>query len=191
MLRACLLLAFLAALATVPAALATIEPIHRCRTADGIPTFSDRPCRALGARADLPGRPGRAGQRLFVSTAPFGCPGRTPQALLGALRSAIDSGDANHVAGLYDWRGVSQRGAGPLLRRLQHIARRPSVEIALESPQAGAFDYIDGVMVPVAAPPPDAGSRVRVDQYQYPDGGPIVSEYFSLSGKRGCYWLAF
>ena len=57
-----------------------------------------------------------------------GC-SRSVQDLVHALGSALQAGDANQVAGVYDWAGMSTANGYRVMERLEAIARRPLVDL--------------------------------------------------------------
>lgn len=103
----------------------TRAEVRRCVTPNGQTIFTDRKCDEVNAvervpRAEVPGasRLPRAG----------GC-ARTLQDLVFELTSAIDSRDANRLAGVYHWPGTSAAAGYRIWLQLDAIANRPLVDI--------------------------------------------------------------
>lgn len=145
-----LLLACLAL--SLPAA-AHAQTVQRCIGADGRAVYTDQSCQAIGATARLPSAAaGSHGRRLFNG----GCP-RVLSQLVGEIGAAIEGGDVNRLAGVYDWSGVSQASASRLLDRLEAIVARPLVDIAPVYPDRGpAYTPEAPLILPEAPPAADA-----------------------------------
>ena len=122
------LLAMFAASALAPAPAAA--QVTRCERPDGSAAFTDRGCAAVGAveRAAGGDRPGR---RMYRG----GC-ARNVQDLLFEMTSAIDSRDANRLAGVYHWTGMSSRGAVTVMSQLDDVVNKPLVDIVPVLPSA-------------------------------------------------------
>lgn len=129
-------------LATVAAPWAT--PAHaevrRCTGADGGEIYTDRRCQDIGATDRVPrASTGQTAARFYRG----GC-ARNLQDLIYELTAAIDSGDANRVAGFYDWVGMSSSTGFAVMKRLDAIAKRPLVDVQPvypRNPDAEAGDY--------------------------------------------------
>ena len=65
---------------------------------------------------------------------------RNLQDLLFEMTTAIDGGDANRLASVYHWAGMSSRGATAVMKRLDVVVGRPLVDIV--------------PVIPELAPPP-------------------------------------
>ena len=77
--------------------------VRRCTTTDGTLVYTDRKCEDIGGRE----RPVIAATAGTGMSRARGMCARSVQDLVYSLGSAIQSGDANQVAGLYDWTGMS------------------------------------------------------------------------------------
>ena len=98
--------------------------VRHCVAADGTSIFTDRRCEDIGAV--------QRRQQTPVDTAArplrVGCP-RTLQDLVFEVSNAIDTGDANRLAGVYAWSGMSTSAGYALMDRLQAIVDRPLVDV--------------------------------------------------------------
>src|SRR5690606_5032436 len=101
--------------------------VRRCTAADGTEVYTDRRCEDIGASARA-SRPASEVGNLLGSRWRATCP-RSVQDLSWAVDDAIRAGDANRLAGLYDWSGMSTGNAYRLMDRLQAIAQRPLVDV--------------------------------------------------------------
>lgn len=164
------------AFAPTPAA----AQVTRCERPDGSAAFTDRGCAAVGAAERAAGgdRPGR---RMYRG----GC-ARNVQDLLFEMTSAIDARDANRLAGVYHWTGMSSRGAVDVMARLDDVVRKPLVDIVQVLPSArqpawfaaeggepdGANGWasVDTATVSIGGPaaPAVGGPSVSTRDYQYP-----------------------
>lgn len=190
-----------ALLAAMPAAppLEAAQSINRCESASGGLVFTDQQCHLLGTAYRIDGhvdpvrraRPGphRPGTMPRGFRFGVGCAARTPEGMLGAVRIAIESGDVNQLAGLYDWNGAHRGPAMGVVRRMQNLVKRdlPSVE----------FDYPDHEpsVWPVEAEAPARPARTAlpdlvVANNAWGDGSSTTGERFSLRRESGCIWLA-
>lgn len=97
--------------------------VRRCEAGDGTAVFTDRRCTAVGATAAATPT-GGSGARLHRS----GC-ARTVQDLMFEVSMAIDARDANHLASVYHWAGMSGRSANAVMDRLGRLVRRPLVDV--------------------------------------------------------------
>lgn len=100
--------------------------IRRCVGPDGAAVFTDRRCEDIGSVDSLPRAPAAAAGAKGGYRG--GC-ARSLQDLVFQMTSAIDSHDANRLAGVYHWTGMSGRSGYSVLERLDAIARRPLVDI--------------------------------------------------------------
>lgn len=100
--------------------------IRRCVGADGAAVFTDRRCEDIGSADSLPRAPAAAAGAKGRYRG--GC-ARSLQDLVFQMTSAIDSHDANRLAGVYHWTGMSGSTGYSVLERLDTIARRPLVDI--------------------------------------------------------------
>ncbi|ODU47803.1 MAG: hypothetical protein ABS98_12335 [Lysobacteraceae bacterium SCN 69-48] len=177
MLRFALMLFLLALLAPMREASAQVR---HCVTPDGTRLYTDRRCADMGAVDELrlP-----ALETSAVSSRRPVC-ARSVQDLAYALEDAIRSGDANRIAGLYDWAGMGTANANRVMNRLQDIAGRDLVDV--QQVHAGARRETTD---PWLAPPP-AGPPVglRVEQVQA-NGHTPARASFGLRQRMGCWWV--
>ncbi|MGH8084366.1 MAG: hypothetical protein ACREPV_03725 [Lysobacter sp.] len=189
--------------------------VSRCERGDGSAAFTDRRCAEIGAVANETPRDDRAGSRRFYRG---GC-ARNVQDLIFEMSTAIDAGDANRLASVYHWAGMSSRTATPVMTRLDALVQRPLVDIVPVLPPAprqvtlsawsgpdasddsGFIAAADSVGGPAAATATAAG-------YQYPstiaaDAGPVAlrvvqtldngstpsETVFDLHRHFGCVWI--
>ena len=166
--------------------------VRQCIGADGALVYTDRKCVDIGASE----RPvsdtgvGISGQRLYRG----GC-ARSVQDPVYSLGNAIQSGDANQIAGVYDWGGMSTANAYRLMTRLDAIARRPLVDV--QPMYSGGvneygydvveFDKDTGALVSKPSRKPRLVG-VRVDQ-TLADGTTPSRTVFGLRQQLGCWWV--
>lgn len=187
------------AFAFLPLLLACLLPsraaqaqVRQCIGGDGALVYTDRRCADIGAseRPATDAAIGMPGQRLSRG----GC-SRSVQDLVYALGSAIQSGDANQVAGMYDWAGMSTANGYRLMARLDAIARRPLVD--LQPVYAGGaneygydiieFDDETGAVVSKPQRKPRL-IGLRVEQ-TLADGSTPSRTVFGLRRHLGCWWV--
>ena len=177
-------------LATVPAprvaagsTVADPPGLVRCRSADGTPVFTDRPCDLLDARP-VPEGPDTATPTTGTELAPVArdC-ARRPEALLEPVREALGLADGNRLAALYDWSGRSSGGAVATLDRLEALAATPGVDARLVHSARGSGD--PDLAAEAAEAPPD---RLEV-ALRAPEPAPAIAS-FRLVRRAGCWWLA-
>lgn len=201
-----LVLAFLALTHTPPAQ----AQVRRCALPDGKTVFTDRRCEELGAAERLP-REGSAASGVRRSYR-GGC-ARNLQDLFYEVTSAIDGRDANRLASVYHWAGMSSADAYRTLARLDGIAQRPLVDLVPVTPaepdsepmappawttsavaplpSSAATD--DNLDLPAfdAAPlsrAPRAPVALRVEQ-TLANGTTPSRTVFGLRRHLGCWWL--
>lgn len=186
---ALLLCLFLVCLFT-PAAHAQVR---HCTAADGSLVYTDRKCDDIGAS-----------ERAAISPMYRGyAPGsryrnvcaRTVQDLVYSFSSALQSGDANQVAGVYDWAGMPTSSAYQVMSRLDAIARRPLVDV--QPMYAGGsnahgddvieFDEGTGEVV-AKAPRKPRLIGLRVEQ-TLANGSTPSRTTFGLRQRMGCWWV--
>ncbi len=147
----------------VPTAAHAQSQIRRCTAPNGTVIFTDKSCEDAGGSERRP-QTGVAGSLGSKSTI-RGCP-RSLRDLVFEVSSAIDARDANRLAGVYHWTGMSGRGSVGILSRLDAIAQRPLVQITPVMPaprvrlDAGSGLTVSGNLDPsrVAAAAPAAGT---------------------------------
>lgn len=178
MLRLPVLLLLLACLAPTRE---TPAQVRHCVAADGTRLYTDRRCADLGASDDLrlPASAPAPASRLRTVCA------RSVQALAYALDDAIRSGDANRIAGLYDWAGMGTANASQVMSRLQEIAAREVVGV--REVRRGERRSADaGTYLPSAPDGPPIG--LRVEQVQA-NGHTPAHASFGLRHRMGCWWV--
>ena len=119
----CLILALLAAAAWWPAH--ADAQVRRCTGADGNPVYTDRPCEYIGAVERVP----HALAGLAMSARRYGGCARNVRDLVYEMTAAFDARDANRLAGVVHWAGMSTRTAYGLMGRLDALAKRPLMDI--------------------------------------------------------------
>lgn len=184
--------------------------VRRCVTPTGQAIFTDRKCTDVGATERLPRSSVEMPTRMYRG----GC-ARNLQDLVFEITTAIDSQDANRLAGVYHWPGMSGSTAYQVWSRLDTIVRRPLVDIAPVMPAArveaapvlpppALQDPADGMAVaasaqpaPVAAPDPQlypqtairrAPVALRVEQTLVGSATPART-VFGLVRHFGCWWV--
>ena len=170
--------------------------IRRCVADNGTLIYTDRSC----ADVDAIERPGQAngGRAVSARGRMPGCM-RNVRDLLYELTAAIDNRDVNQLAGVYDWAGMSSRGAYRIMAHLAVIADRPLVDanVILPTPQISV--QADGSTTVSGSLAADvvAGARVdrtpvaiRIDQ-TLANGSTPSRTVFGLRRRMGCWWITF
>lgn len=177
MLRLVPLLLLLACLA--PPRMASAQVRH-CIAADGSRLYTERRCADLGAADELRlpalGTPAAHSRRPLCA--------HSVQDLAYALEEAIRSGDANRIAGLYDWAGMGTANANRVMNQLQAIAKREVMEVR----QVHAGDRWEAVDPWLAPPPSGPPIGLRVEQVQA-NGHTPARASFGLRQRMGCWWV--
>ena len=166
--------------------------VRQCIGGDGDLVYTDRKCEDIGGR-DRPASPAAAG--IGNAYAYRGGCARSVQDLVYSLGSAIQSGDANRIAGVYDWAGMSTSNGYRLMARLQAIASRPLVDV--QPMYAGGtneygydvveFDEETGAVVDKPARKPRLVG-LRVEQ-TLANGSTPARTVFGLRQHLGCWWV--
>jgi hypothetical protein len=174
---ALLILVALAACGTLHAA-----SVHRCIGEHGEIAFSETRCasgREIAATTDTDMTPTtrRSAPEPRIPTSPT-CPA-TPDALRDRIAEAFARRDANTLAGVMRWDGVSGGAANARMRELVELTQQPltGVELGGEAIEASLGDQ--------PAPAPATLVTVRT-------GGLASSESereFRVTQAGGCYWL--
>ena len=155
--------------------------VRRCTTSEGVEVFTDRRCTDIGATERLPREAGAAGaMRLRRS----GC-SRNLQDLVYEMTAAIDARDANRLAGVYHWVGISAGTSAGLMERLEAIAQRPLVDIVPITPGMGADD---AGYYPTTIPAREPPVALRVEQ-TLANGSTPSSTVFGLRRHFDCWWI--
>ena len=187
-----ILLPFLLLLALLVPLRVAHSQVRQCIGGDGALVYTDRKCEDLGAteRPASQAVIGLPGQRLYRG----GC-SRSVQDLVYALGRAIQSGDANQIAGVYDWAGMSTANGYRLMARLEAIAKRPLVDVQpMYSDGANEYGYdiieFDDETGAVVSKPPRKPRLVglRVEQ-TLANGTTPVRTVFGMRQHLGCWWV--
>lgn len=162
---------------------------------NGTLVYTDRRCQDIGAteRLSSNGIAGIAGSSVYRGCA------RSVQDLAYSLGNAIQNGDVNELAGLYDFSGASTASGYRLMERLMLVATRPLVDVqpmyagggdAYGDPHAGIIEFDqEGAIVPRAAPRPRL-IGLRVEQTLANNSTPSRT-VFGLRKNMGCWWIHF
>ena len=164
--------------------------VRRCNLPDGSLIYTDRQCADIGAteRANpvVPAS-GAYQRRMFCAN--------NPQELADNLAAAVQSGDANRIASLYDWTGMGSRGANAVMDRLQAIADRSLVDVQVvhsrtsdpdaDTPQR--FDESSGQLL-APAPRPSRILGLQLSQVQK-NGYTPINTRFGMHRRMDCWWL--
>ncbi|QSX78598.1 DUF4124 domain-containing protein [Agrilutibacter solisilvae] len=129
--------------------------VRRCETPSGQTVFTDRKCTDIGATQRVPNVAGNTPARMYRG----GC-ARNLQDLVFEITTAIDAKDANRLAGVYHWAGMSGTAGYQVWSRLDTIARRPLVDIVPVMPSAPP------VSIPLP-PPPAESAAAPADPLSY------------------------
>lgn len=169
--------------------------VRRCTAGDGSLVYTDRKCDDIGATERLAST-GISG--LYGSHVYRGC-ARSVQDLTYSLGNAIQSGDVNQLAGLYDFSGASTTSGYRLMDRLSLIAKRPLVDVqpmysggsdAYDNPYAGIVEFDeDGAVIPRRTVKPQL-IGLRIEQ-TLANGSTPSRTVFGLRKNMGCWWVHF
>lgn len=167
--------------------------VRHCTAADGSLVYTDRKCDDIGAveriaPSPMSGGSAMAGRYRNVCA-------RTVQDLVYSLSSALQSGDANQVAGVYDWAGMATSSAYQVMSRLDAIAKRPLVDVQ-PMYSGGTNAYGDDVVEfdestgQVISRPPRKPRLIglRVEQ-TLANGTTPTRINFGLRQRMGCWWV--
>lgn len=167
--------------------------VRHCIASDGTSVYTDRRCDAIGA-SDGFGPASPAAEGHSTSSLRNVC-ARSVQDLAYALDEAIRSGDANRIAGLYDWAGMGSSNAFRLMKRLQAVARRPLVDVLpMYTPgDVDAYGYDAGYGAVEAAAEETVTRKprlvgLRVEQ-TLSNGSTPSHVVFGLRKHLGCWWV--
>ena len=166
--------------------------VRQCIAADGTQVYTDRKCDDIGGRERLPAAAagGMASARGYRASC-----ARSVQDLAYSLSNAIQSGDANQIAGVYDWTGMSTDTGYRLFARLEALAKRPLVDVQPVY-AGGTNEYGDAVIQfddatgDVVSTPPQKPRLVglRVEQTLGSSATPSRT-VFGLRKSMGCWWV--
>lgn len=174
--------------------------INRCESADGTLVFTDQQCHLLGVAYGLDGasepvrraRPGmqRVGAAAGGMRFGIGCAARSPEGMLTAVKRAIESGDVNQLAGLYDWNGADRGHAMGIVRRMQRIVKRDLLTVEFDYADYAPTFTFQNASLDIGRPARPALPGVVVAHYAWGEGGASQGERFSMTRDAGCIWLA-
>lgn len=167
--------------------------VRRCTAGDGSLIYTDRKCDDIGAteRAYTPGVSSIGGGRFNRGCA------RSVQDLAYSLGNAIQAGDVNQLAGVYDFTGASTKSGYRLMERLAMIAKRPLVDVQpmysggsdpYSYPDIVEFDQDGGVIQRPVVKPRLIGLRV---EQTLANGSTPSRTVFGLRKNLGCWWVQF
>jgi hypothetical protein len=169
---------------TLPPPRQASAQVRRCTAADGTSIFTDRKCADIGATERLPGAASAGntgGLRLYRR----GCAGNL-QDLVYEMTTAIDARDANRLAGVYHWVGISSSGATSVMGQLEAVVRRPLVDIVPVARSTGneEQDAYYPSTIPRRSPP----IALRVEQ-TLANGSTPSRTVFGLQRHFNCWWI--
>jgi len=107
--------------------------------------------------------------------------------LMFELSAAVESGDVNRVAGLYDWHGMSASASRDVMGRLEAMVRRTLVDVLAVYPAPPVSADELAWLAPPAIQEPVA---LRVEQ-TLGDGATPASTTLSMRKRMGCWWVVF
>ena len=155
--------------------------VRRCTGPDGTTVFTDRRCADIGGVERLPREGATGGVRQ-----PYrgGC-ARNLQDLVFEITTAIDSHDANRLASVYHWTGMSSAQAYAVLARLDGVVKRPLVDITPVLPASA--EGVDGVLYPQTTVR-RAPVGLRIEQ-TLANGSTPSHAVFGLHRHLDCWWI--
>jgi hypothetical protein len=169
--------------------------VRRCTASDGNLIYTDRKCEDIGGtdRLSSNGITGINNSHVYRGCA------RSVQDLAYSLGNAIQTGDVNQLAGLYDFSGASTASGYRLMERLEIIAKRPLVDVQpmysggydpYSDPYAGVLEFDqNGTVIPRPAVRPRLVG-LRVEQTLANNSTPSRT-VFGLRKNLGCWWVHF
>lgn len=169
--------------------------VRKCTSADGSLIYTDRQCADIGAteRVSSIGIGGTTGSHFYR-----GCARSVPD-LAYSLGIAIQTGDVNQLAGLYDFSGISTANGYRLMTRLGAIVKRPLVDVQpmysggydpYSDPYSGVIEFDeDGSVIQRPAVKPRLVG-LRVEQTLGNSTTPTRT-VFGLRKNLGCWWVHF
>lgn len=107
--------------------------------------------------------------------------------LMFELSAAVESGDVNRVAALYDWRGMGADAGRRIMDRLEAMTRRTLVDVLPVYPADPlGMDEFAWLAPPTIQDP----VALRVEQ-TLADGATRASTTFAMRKRMGCWWVVF
>lgn len=191
MLRLALLLSLMLIMNCVPVTAGA--QVRRCTGGDGALVYTDRKCEDIGAIERLASG---SVSGLYGTHVYRGC-SRSVQDLAYSLSSAIQSGDVNALAGVYDFSGVSTSSGYQMMDRLALITKRPLVDVQpmysggndpYGYPYPGIVEFDEtGAIIPQRITKPRL-IGLRVEQ-TLANGSTPSRTVFGLRKNMGCWWV--
>lgn len=186
-----LLMSFIAFMCAMAPAHA--QKVQRCVTAEGATIYTDKRCEDIGAIDRLP-RDSASGSAGSWNLYRGGC-SRTLSDLVHQITSAINSGDVNRLASIYQWNGTSNATAHRVLNKLEAIVKRPLVDIVPVRPAPPPIYDETGAMVDANAdgyyPQTTVRQRpigLRLEQ-TLANGSTPSRTVLGLRRNYNCFWI--
>ena len=161
--------------------LPTPAQVRRCVIPDAGTVYTDRRCADIGGVERLPDEGATGGVRQAYRG---GC-ARNLQDLVFEITTAIDSHDANRLASLYHWTGMSSRQGYAVMARLDGVVQRPLVDIAPVMPASA--EGVDGDLYPQTTVR-RAPVGLRIEQ-TLTNGSTPSHTVFGLHRHLDCWWI--
>lgn len=172
--------------------------VRRCVKPDDSVVFTDRQCNELGAEERAPPRAASSSGNRHAYK---GC-ARTMQDLMFEMTTAFDTHDANRLAGVYHWTGMSGNTAYSILSRLDAMVQRPLVDLVPVMPSPTADEEVVAEATALDGGNPDSDDSidrprhvvrtapvgVRVEQ-TLANGITPSRTVFGLRRHLGCWWV--
>lgn len=189
-----ILLLLLSSACALAAPRVALAQVRHCAVADGSIVYTDRKCEDIGATERIAPVPRQYGGSTLAGRYRNIC-ARTVQDLVYSLSSALQSGDANQVAGVYDWAGMPTSSAYQVMSRLDTISKRPLVDVQ-PMYSGGTNAYGDDVIEfdettgAVISRPPRKPRLIGLRVEQTLANGTTPSRTnFGLRQRMGCWWV--
>ncbi|MFC3814867.1 hypothetical protein [Lysobacter sp. GCM10012299] len=165
--------------------------VHRCTMPDGMDVYTDRACPDVGAVEQPP----RVAPASVARPSAGGC-ARNLRDLVQEINGAFDARDANRLAGVYYWTGMSGASAYNVLARLDALVQLPLVGIVPvmpaepedEAAASGFAPLAEGDPAVAPSRPRRAPVALRVEQTQA-NGVTPSRTVFGLQKYFGCWWI--
>ena len=171
-------------LASCMVSAASASVINRCDAPDGILVYTDQTCASLGITdRTAPIARRRVGDIATAHRRNFSCTANSPDQLRQAVVNALDKGDFNALAGLYNFDGRSRWTAAPVVRRLERMAKRAALEVEIVERRPESLNEAIAMMETAELP------SLRVVQYGTDKDRTLNIEQFRMARSAGCLWL--